>query len=316
MTFLIVGDANADLSASLGRFPHEGDDSPIAALMWGGGGSAANVAAALALLGAPVRLLARVGSDPAAALALRVPQTAGVDLTLVQHDASLATGLCFAAISPSGERTFFSYRGANVALELTMDAATMLEGAHWLHIAGHALLEGTQRVTALVLIEEAGRRGIPVSLDLCLPLLRERRDELSALMPRLRVLFANDLELAALFPGQSQEAALAQIIGQGVGLAALKRGRYGCVIAGVELCYSAPAFPIQAIDTTGSGDAFVAGFLYGYLRAGSPATCAILANAIGALAASQPGAAEALPERRRLRAFLAGHPSAGLLDDP
>src|SRR5689334_16841566 len=129
MTILVLGDANADLSAAIPRFPTEGDDSKVTALDWGSGGGAANVAAALALLGAPARLLARVGSDPAAAIALRVPRAAGVELTAVQIDSNLATGLCFAAISPSGERTFFSYRGANVGFEFTPEHAGQLDGA-------------------------------------------------------------------------------------------------------------------------------------------------------------------------------------------
>src|SRR5690349_12556862 len=119
MTILVLGDANADLSAMLSRFPAEGDDSQISTLGWGSGGGGANVAAALALLGAPARLLARVGSDPAATIALRVARAAGADLAVVQVDASLATGLCFAVVSPGGERTFFSYRGANVSYEFT-----------------------------------------------------------------------------------------------------------------------------------------------------------------------------------------------------
>src|SRR6476469_4430175 len=142
MTILILGDANADLSAALPRFPAEGDDSQIAALSWGSGGSAANVGAALALLGAPVRLLARVGRDPAAEIALRVARAAGADLTMVQLDDTLATGLCFAAVSPGGERTFFSYRGANANFEFDPDQAGQLEGARWLHISGYSLLEG------------------------------------------------------------------------------------------------------------------------------------------------------------------------------
>ena len=91
MTVLIVGDANADLSAALSRFPHEGDDALIGALGWGSGGSAANVAAALALLGTRARLLARVGCDPAAEVALRAARDAGVDLAAVQRDATLAS---------------------------------------------------------------------------------------------------------------------------------------------------------------------------------------------------------------------------------
>jgi sugar/nucleoside kinase (ribokinase family) len=137
MSILIIGDANADLSAALGRFPAEGDDAPISSLGWGSGGSATNVAAALALLGEPPKLLARVGRDPAAEVALGVARAAGANLAAVQTDESLATGLCFAAVSPGGERTFFSYRGANVALA---PPPSILEDVRWLHMAGQALL--------------------------------------------------------------------------------------------------------------------------------------------------------------------------------
>lgn len=303
MTILVVGDANADLTATLTRFPAEGDDAPAAALGWGSGGSAANVAAGIALLGAPARLLARVGEDPAAAVALRACRAAGVDLGAVQVDAALATGLCFAAISPGGERTFFSYRGANVALE---DAADPLAGAAWLHIAGHALVEGRQRQTALALVERAAARGIPVSLDLCLPLVRARGAEVLALLPHLAALFGNERELALLMgeaPGSPD--ALGRLAQSGRAIAVMKCGADGCVVARGGELLALPAFRVAAIDTNGCGDAFVAGFLVAHLRGEPPAACARIANACGALAASRPGAAEALPDRASLDALLA-----------
>ncbi len=300
MTILVVGDANADLSAALRRFPAEGDDAPIAMLGWGSGGSAANVATALALIGAQARLLARTGRDPAADVALRVAHGAGVDLGLIQRDDGLATGLCFAAISPGGERTFFSFRGANVQLELP-GGADPLEGAGWLHIAGHALLEGPQRATALALAAEARRRGTPISLDLCLPLLRAQPAEVLDLLPDLRLLFANELELAALAPS----AEPAWLLDRGARLVALKLGPRGSVIVAAGLRHAAPAFAVDALDTNGCGDAFVAGFLHAHQRGAAPEDCAALANAMGALAATRPGAAEALPDRAQLRSFLA-----------
>src|SRR5215212_1084645 len=192
MTILVLGDANADLSAALVRFPAEGDDSQITALGWGSGGGATNVAAALALIGAPARLLACTGSDPAAEIALRVARAAGADLTAVQIDATLATGLCFAAVSPGGERTFFSYRGANVGFEFGPEQAGQLDGARWLHVSGYALLEGRQRAATLALIDAATTRDIPISLDACLPLLRAWPEKTIALLPRLRILFTNE----------------------------------------------------------------------------------------------------------------------------
>ena len=315
MTILVVGDANADLSAALARFPAEGDDCPITALGWGGGGSAANVAAALALLGTPARLLARVGVDPAAEVALRVARAAGVNLDAVQRDDSLATGLCFAAISPGGERTFFSYRGANVNLDLGLSAKALVDDATWLHIAGHALLEGAQRDAIDWLRAEAADHDypIPISLDLCLPLLRERREEILKLLPCIGVLFANEIELDSLFPGVAYAAALEQAIRSNVRMAVLKLGPRGCLIAGAGLRHAAPAFPVEAIDTNACGDAFVAGFLHAHLRGEPPDACAVLANAMGALTATRHGAAEALPDRTRLRALLADHPIARLL---
>jgi sugar/nucleoside kinase (ribokinase family) len=304
MTILVVGDANADLSAALDRFPREGDDSLVVGLEWGSGGSAANVAAGLALLGARAQLFARVGRDPAAEIALRAAREAGVELSMMQRDETMATGLCFAGISPGGERTLFSYRGANVGLRL-VEATDLLEGVDWLHIAGHALLEGQQRATTLALIEQAHSKAIPLSLDLCLPLLRAWRDELLDLLPRLAILFANELELPELFPGLARDAALAQVVAYKVGLAALKLGPHGCLVVGRALRHAAPAFSIVAVDTNGCGDAFVAGFLYGHRRGEPPKACAKLANAIGALTATRIGAAEAMPDQNSLRAFLA-----------
>lgn len=306
MTILVVGDANADLSATMTRFPSEGDDRPISALQWGSGGAAANVAAALARMGAPARLLARVGADPAAEVALRVAREAGADLALVQRDAHVATGLCFAAISASGERTFFSFRGANVELAA---GHTALDGAAWLHVSAHALLEGPQRTTARALIAEAGRRAVPVSFDLCLPLLRASHADVLELLPRLRILFANEQEFAALMPGLPVEVALARLSGAFDGLIALKRGPAGCIIQYAGQRSVEPGFVVAAVDSNGCGDAFVAGFISAYVRGELPEACARLGNAMGALAVTRPGAADALPDRAEVEAFLTAAPA-------
>jgi ribokinase len=316
MMILVVGDANADLSAALVRFPSEGDDTQITALGWGSGGSAANVAAALGRLGTPARLLARVGRDPAAEIALRMARAAGADLSIIQVDETLTTGLCFTAVSPGGDRTFFSFRGANMAL--VPIGADQFSGIGWLHISAHALLEAQQRATTQALIEEAAARDIPISLDLCLPTLRAWRAEILTLLPRLRILFANEIELAELCPGMEQEAAADQLIAGGLELAAIKLGPRGALIAGPGLRQRAPAFDVAAVDTNGCGDAFVAGFLSAHLHGAKLEHCCTLGNAIGALTAIRYGAAEALPTRHELYTFLRQRSGcaevAGLLD--
>lgn len=326
MRVLVVGDANADLSATLRRFPAEGGDSPVSSLGWCSGGAGVNVAAALALLGGPARLLARVGPDPAADVALRAARAAGVDLAAVQRDEALATGLCFAAVSPSGERTFFSFRGANAALRPPAGRAP-LDGVAWLHVCGHALLEGPQRDTALALVREAAARGVPASLDLCLPLIDARRDEVLALLPALDTLFVNEPELAALGPepvatagtaGTARKEDSGRDTRVGVPRSpsssvfsvvdrarlVVKLGARGSAVGAAERRRVVPAFAVDAVDTTGCGDSFAAAFIHARLRGAAPEACALLGNALGALVATRRGAADALPSRAELRAFI------------
>jgi ribokinase len=94
---------------------------------------------------------------------------------------------------------------------------------------------------------------------------------------------------------------------------AAKLGSRGCMVAFDDQRLSVPAFVVAAVDTNGCGDAFVAGFLHAYTRnhAGAYAA-ATLGNAMGALTAMRSGAAEALPSRAELRAFLAEHGALAL----
>ena len=309
MHVLVIGDANADLTAPLERFPREGDDVPVAALTWGSGGAGTNVATAIARLGGRARLLARVGVDPAAEVALAAARRAGVELDAVQRDPVRPTGLCFAAISPGGERTFFSSRGANP--ELSSPTTDPLHGVAWMHVCGHALLEGPQRETTLALAAEASRRDLPVSLDLCLPLLRAAPALALTFAARLHVVFANELELAAL--AEPLERAVSALERGGVTLVAAKLGARGSWLAG-PVRRGVPAFPVAARDTTGCGDAFAAGFIVATVRGAGPEVAARVGNAAGALTATRLGAADALPARAEICALLAAHAAAAELD--
>lgn len=292
MTFLIIGDANADIVASVTRFPAEGDDLPIAALVWASGGSAANVAVGLALLGAPARLLARVGVDPAGHVALAAATAAHVDLAHIQHDRATATGTCFAVISPAGERTFFSFRGANIDLAAPSDTA--FASVRWLHVGGHALLAGAQRATTLQVIAAAQAHGLPISLDLCLPLVQHDSALIHMLLPQIALLFGNEPEIAAL--GNFERAQH--------GIVVVKRGADGCAVTVKGQTQHVDAYPAQVVDTNGCGDAFIAVFLWAMSHGCAPQHCAQLANAAGARAAEHVGAATGLPDQAALAAFV------------
>lgn len=303
MQCLIVGDANADVSAILPHFPSEGDDCQLRAFRWGSGGSAANVAVALARLDIPTRLLACVGNDPAAEVALHAAQAANVDLSQIQRHPTCATGVCFVAISPGGERTFFSHRGANSMVTLA-DPQIVLERVTWVHLSAYALLDGPQRTSTHHLIAAAYQRNIPISLDLCLPLIHAHPNDILDCLPQIHILFTNEPECRALLPDRTWKAALDDIIASGTTVVVLKRGAQGCMISTRNNSWKLPAFTITAIDSTGCGDAFVAAFLAAYAQNLPLPACATFGNAAGALAATRIGATESLPGRSELEAFL------------
>lgn len=321
MVCLIVGDANADLSASLECFPHEGDDVAIQTLGFYSGGTAANVAVAFARLGGLARLVSRVGKDPAADVALHAARASGVDVEFVQFDPERATGLCLAAISPNGERTFFSYRGANVALESPL-YDEVFRDTQWLHLSGHALLEGMQRETALGLLAEAQRRSIPTSVDLCLPLLRKWPLDIRTLAPRLHIVFANAKELVQLgsalgLSGNDAEivdGTISSLLEMGIPLVVAKLGASGSRIANHARRRDIPPMPIATKDTTGAGDGFVAAFLFAMQHGAEAEIAAEIGNVVGALIAGCSGAAQACPGREEVIAALVARDSTKALD--
>jgi adenosine kinase len=250
------------------------------------GGSAANTIVGLANFGARTVYVGKVKDDQIGRMYAHDIRAAGVGFTTPAAVDGPATGCSYILVTPDGERTMNTYLGAAQNLhsddidpaQVAASAITYLEGYLWdppeakaAFVKAADIAHGASRTVALTLSDAfcVGRY----------------RDEFLDLMRKATVdlVFANEAELLSLYPGADVEAALQQIR-QDVGLAVVTRSEKGCVVVTRQGVTTVPAFPVdQVVDTTGAGDLFAAGFLFGLVRGASHE----VAGRLGALAAAE-----------------------------
>jgi len=257
------------------------------------GGSAANQAVWLAHFGTAVSFVGRVGAGDHAAQ-ISMFRERGVEPHLVP-DRERETGRLIALIDPSGERSFLTDRGANDGLCEDDIPDALIAGADLIHLSGYSFVAASARLAVRRVIERAG--DIPVSVDpASAEFLREMGPTNFLAWTRdAQICFPNTDEAAVLSGSLNREAQVA-ILAQHYPLVVVKRGAEGCEAAAGAKRWRAPAPSAQAIDTTGAGDAFVAGFLAARLGGAAIEECLARAAAAGAAATL----------------FIGGRPAAGV----
>ena len=303
---LVLGDINMDALMQTPDLPPAGGGVVAPGMARRAGGSAANTAAVLAKLGAAVDLLGCVGQDAHADAALAALAGAGVNLKHVQRRSDAPTGFIFIAVTPDGERTMFSFRGANVLLAAQDVPAEVWPGSSLLHLSGFAFLDDPQRAAAWRALELAEAAHVPVCLDTALEPALLQPQELRRLLPHLEICITGMEEARALLGVENPQAAAEALLQAGVSLAAVKLGAAGCLLARGSEQQLCPGLPVRAVDSTGAGDAFSAGLLLAHSRKIKLSAAGLLANVMGALAATVPGGGAALPGKSEAMAFLRG----------
>jgi adenosine kinase len=284
------------------------------------GGSAANTAAGIAALGGKAGFVGKIANDALGEVFAHDIRAAGVEYVAITappaaasasgdgESADLGTGRCLVLVTGDAERTMATHLGAattivpdDVPLELVDRAALVyLEGYLWdLPPAKEAMRRAISR---------AHQNDAAVALSLSDPFCVERhqRDFLDLLVGDLDVLFGNEEEIVRLFGASSFDAAVSSAEETGL-LVVITRGAAGSVVVTAAGPVAVAADPVhEVIDTTGAGDLFAAGFLYGLTNGVDPEGCARLGGLCAAEVISHLGAR---PEHD-LRAMAA---EAGLL---
>jgi sugar/nucleoside kinase (ribokinase family) len=231
------------------------------------GGSAGNTTVGAACLGLRTTFLGKLGNDATARAYLKHFGAAGGDTTRFKY-ADLANARCVSLITPDGQRTLRTCLAAAMTLHPGEISLADFNGCRHAHIEGYLLFN---RDLANAVINAARAAGCTLSVDLAsFEVVNAARDWILAqLRTGIDVVFANEDEILALFPDASGHdyATLARRVADFGGVAAVKMGKDGAWIAHGQQLHRIDPVPAPAVvDTTGAGDAWAAGFLYGYLQ--------------------------------------------------
>ncbi len=246
------------------------------------GGSAANAALGAAQLGLRTTFLGKLGGDVTAEHYLSNFTLAGGDGSRFKR-ATLPNGRCLSLVTPDGQRTLRTHLGAAMTLRPDEVSAADFQGARHAHIEGYLLFNPA---LADKVVASARAAGCTLSIDLAsFEVVNAAREWIFDQLSRgVDILFANEDEAAALFQRRDDYENFAREIARFGGIAAVKLGADGAWVAqGETLHRIAPVPAPRVVDTTGAGDSWAAGFLYGHLR-GAPLPAA---GAIGSLLGSE-----------------------------
>jgi sugar/nucleoside kinase (ribokinase family) len=249
------------------------------------GGSAANTMAGLASLGARGIFVGKVKADRLGDSFADSLRDIGVRFTTAPAGDGPPTACSLIAVAPDGQRSMNTYLGASRELSPADIRKADIEAAEILYIEGYLWDAETAKAASRKAIAIAKASGTKVAFTLSDPFCvgRYREEFLELLENGLDILFANEDEVLALFEAESFDEVLQQT-GRWGGIAALTRSEKGCVVVRGREVHVIDAAPVaRVIYTTGAGDQFAAGFLYGLVRDKDLGIC----GRLGALAAGE-----------------------------
>ncbi len=249
------------------------------------GGSAANTMAGVASFGGTAAYIGKVAGDQLGQVFAHDMRAIGVEFDVPPADTGPATARCLILVTPDAQRTMNTYLGISSLLEPSDVQVETVQRGQLLFCEGYLWdVESAKQAirTAMAFAAEAGRRSaLTLSDTFCVD--RHHAEFRELVAGSVDVLFANDAELASLYGTTDLDAGLAAVRAD-VELACVTMGERGSVLVTADEIVEIDAVTVgPVVDTTGAGDQYAAGVLYGLARGKDLAT----AGALGSLAAAE-----------------------------
>jgi len=268
------------------------------------GSSSAIVAHNLAVLGAKVGFVTRVGRDELGAAALTRLRESGVDVSHSIVDHERTTGVTV-LLQHGPSRRIVTYPGTMAEMtRRDLDIAWLRDSRHF-HFSSLFLQRGLAPDLP-GLFRKLKDAGLTLSLDTNDDPEDRWDGVLDELLDLVDVLLPNEAEACRMARRGTLDEALAAL-GRRVPCVAVKCGRRGSIVQKGEARWEVPGIEVEAMDSIGAGDSFNAGFLFAWLDGLDPETCARAGNITGALSTLRAGGTEAFRDRQLVDSFLSTH---------
>lgn len=284
------------------------------------GGAPANVLTAAARLGRRTAFLGKVGDDMHGRFLRQTLLDGGIDVSGLVMAEDVFTTLAFVALDDKGERRFSFARkpGADTCLRPEELSAAVLDNCRVLHVGSLSLTDEPARSATFAAVERARAAGAVISYDpnyrpALWPDAETAALHMRSMVPYVDVMKLSDEETVLLTGETDPAAAAAALLAQGVKCAAVTLGAKGALVATAEGRRFVPGFAVNAVDTTGAGDAFWGGFLHRMLAldkapeeltADEAADCARWGCAVAAVCVARRGAIPAMPSLTEVETLL------------
>lgn len=290
-----LGALNYDVLYVVERIARGGEEVGIIDVKKAPGGSAANTIVSLARLGIEVGFVGMVGTDEEGELIQEEFRKEGVETRIRREEGY--TGAAIGFIDATGERALYIYPGVNELLCIEDIDSEFVDTARFLHTSSFVNKEQLEMQREL-----AKRVNSTLSFSPGMLCFKYELEDLSELIERSKVVFLSLKELKSLIEGVDYDKGTDVLLNKGARIVCVTLGEKGCYVASsTGASHLIDAYPTNVVDTTGAGDAFAAGFLYGLLHERSIQECGKLGNLVASFCIREYGCRKGLPYKNALQ---------------
>jgi sugar/nucleoside kinase (ribokinase family) len=302
MDIVVVGELNVDLVLTgLESLPAYRELRLAKDMRFTLGSSSAIFACNAARLGARVGFVGKVGDDEFGDFMLRGLRQSGVETSKIIRHAGGRTGICVSMSFADGY-SMVSFPGIRETFRLEEVDFDYVKTARHLHMSSF-YIQPALRPGVPALFRWAREAGMTTSLDPDQDPSGKWDGGMLEVLPNVDLFFPNDQEAMGISGARNLEAAIDMLRTRGRTIV-VKRGAAGVLLAEGERTVAAPGFPMRALDTTGAGDSFNAGFVYQFLQGAGLDQCVTWGNACGALSTQALGGTAGFPYPEEVETFL------------